>query len=346
MTAAQLAKTLDLSRTTVSLVLNGRASHYGISPKTIERVLAYAKQMSYRPDPVARQLAGMRSNIVGVLVNTACIVDPRLIERMEVLAFERQIRFFVGHALGGRDQIRDYLQDFQARRVDAIVSFHHNNSEFKDSIYGELQNAERVLYYDKPSSAVIDPWYVGPDYYEMGRLATQHLVAQGRQKIGLIGLDETIYPVLTRRREGYEDALRDAGREVDPTLIWRVGTKRSLRWIEPPPEVEADEIVQELVVRRGVDGIFAVNDLYVARIMAALRRVGRRVPVDVALVGADNMDIGTLVEPQITTVDLGLEELAQATVKMLFEMLAIPDGQPGGPRGVVVKPQLIRRGSS
>jgi LacI family transcriptional regulator len=369
MTAAKLAKALNLSRTTVSLVLNGRAERYGLSPETVERVLEGARRLNYQPDPVARQLAGMRSNVVGILVNSAYVVDPRLLERMEVLAAERQIRFIIGHAIGNGAKVREYLQDFRGRRVDAIVSFHHNRPVSGGSVLEDLAATENVLYYERPGPQVRDPWFVDTDTGEFGRLAAQHLVDRGRRRIGLIGLAETIYPVLRQRRRAYQDVLRAAGLAHGAELVWQVDPKRSLRWIEPPSEQEAVAIVDELVVRQKVDAIVAVNDLYVARLIAALRRIGRRVPDDVALVGGDNMDISTLIEPQITTIDVQIEALAQATVNLLFEMLGRgAEGPSGGGdgaaapaaaaalagsvvsaapgRGIVVKPKLIVRQSA
>ena len=152
MTAAKLAKALNLSRTTVSLVLNGRAERYGLSRETIEKVLSGVKRLNYQPDPVARQLAGMSSNVVGILVSSACVVDARLIERMEILAAERQVRFIVGHAIGDAAKVKEYLMDFRARRVDALVSFHHNHPGYEGAVLDELRQMERVLYYEKPAA--------------------------------------------------------------------------------------------------------------------------------------------------------------------------------------------------
>jgi DNA-binding LacI/PurR family transcriptional regulator len=361
------------------VVLNGRAERYGLAAETIDKVLNGARRYNYRPDPVARQLAGMRSNVVGILVNSA-VVDPRLIEKMEVRAAEKQLRFIVGHALDREDgtKIREYIEDFRSRRVDAIISFHHNNGAYRDLVLHELRKMDRVLYYEKPNIALPDPWFVEIDTYEVGRLPTQHLIDRGRTRIGLIALDEALFPRLAPRRRGYGDALRDAGLAHGEGLVWRVDQKRSLRWIEPPSDDEVQAILEQLVVREKADAIVAVNDLYVARIVRALKRMDLRVPDDVALVGGDNMDIGTLVEPEITTVDVQIDALAEAAVNQLFDMLnespdSSPndssDGLPAGaaadtdaaaastrrPRhgakadishGIVVKPKLIVRQSS
>ncbi|HEY1685922.1 MAG TPA: LacI family DNA-binding transcriptional regulator [Tepidisphaeraceae bacterium] len=347
MTAAKLAKTLNLSRTTVSLVLNGRAERYGLARETVDRVLSGARKLNYQPDPIARQLAGMRSNVVGLLISGAYVVDPRLLEKMEVYAAKKQLRFIICHAIGDVGRVREYLQDFRARRVDAVISIHHNRPISRGSVFEELKKLDKVVYFEKPSGQIRNSWHVDLDYFEMGRIAAQHLIDRGCRRIGLIGLDEKMYPILRRRREGYSQALREAALPHGRDLIWQIDQQRSLRWNEPPDEAEAVAIIEELVVRQKVDGIFAANDLYAARLMTALRRIGRRVPDDVAVIGADNMDISTLVEPRITTVDLAINELAEATIQLLFEMLdPTATGAQKSARGIVVKPKLVIRESA
>jgi DNA-binding LacI/PurR family transcriptional regulator len=367
MTAVELAKELNLSRTTVSVVLNGRAERYGLSPRTVERVLKAARRHNYRPDPVARQLMGMRSNVVGILADSSKLVDPRFIEMMELRAAEKHLRFFVGYAASDVERVREYLDDFRGRRVDAVISLSHNHPAYRGRVLDELLKMDRVLFYEKPDSRVRDPWYVEVDYYEMGRLAAQHLIDRGCRRIGLMGLDESFFEVLSQRRRGFQETLRKAGLDAGEELLWGVDPQRSLHWIEPPSEEDADRVIEEMVVRQKVDGLFAINDLYVARLMFALRKRGLRVPQDVALVGADNMDISTLVEPRITTIDVQIDVMAQVTVDALFEMLHSTPGQDGSSdqkngngfdgspgkststrrgRGVSVKPRLVVRESA
>lgn len=344
MTCAQLARALNLSRTTVSLVLNSRGPEYGIPEATIRRVREAAQTMNYTANPVARQLTGKRSNVVGLLINTASIVDPRLTQKMEVLAAARQLRFFVGHAVGDEPQIRAYINDFRARGVDAIIAHHHNHPICRDFIYDELATIRRVLYFYKPDPVVKDPWYVEPDFHEVGRLATQHLIERGRRRIGIVGISETLYPVMRARRVGYREALRAAGLEYEPSLVWMLDERLSTHWSEATPESDAEAIVDKLVVREGADAIVSGSDLEAIRLIGVLHRLGRKVPEDVAVIGTDNLGVATLVSPHVTNIDLALDKIAQASVDLLFEMIESPPGAKG--HGVVVKPELIVRQSS
>ncbi len=371
---AQIARQLGLSPATVSLVLNGRADEYGIATTTARSVRDEAKRMNYQPSIVARQLAGKRSNAVGVLINTEAIADPRLIQKMEVIAARRGIRFIVGHAVSTHEQVKEYLNDFHARGVDAVISFFHDHPDYGQVILQELAQFERVIYYEKPqgvSTEQEEVCYVAPDCYEVGRLGVRHLLERGRKRIALV-LNDLLFTYARMRHQAYGDTLRAAAaekgtgsirakrrapiagrsgqsRKLDrpsfSPLVWVMDQQPGAHWMEPFTAERALQVVDELVVRRKADAIVAVNDTFAARIVAALRRRGRRVPDDVAVVGCDNLELATMIDPSLTTIDLRLDDLAEAMTNMLFDLLdhgAVPEDR----RAVRIEPVLIQRESS
>jgi DNA-binding LacI/PurR family transcriptional regulator len=347
-TVTQVADRLGLSPTTVSLVLNGRAEKYCIPQITIERVQRQATRMNYHPSAAARQLKGKQSNAVGVLISAAAFVDPRLIQQMEILAARRDMRFIVGHAVGTNKQVKSYLDDFRARGVDGIISIFHSHPDYASTVLPELAHFENVVYYERPDEGQAgvseSPCYVQPDYYEVGRLGVQHLLERGRRRIALL-MNDLVFPYAKARHRAYEDTLEASDVKVDKQLVWVMDQQPGMHWSESFDEDRALRAADHLVAAGRADAIVAVNDFYAARLIAALRRRGRRVPDDVAILGCDNLDIGTLIEPQLTTIDLHTTELAQAVVRMFFELLdsgAVPEDR----RAAVIEPTLIIRGST
>jgi len=348
-TGAQVAARLGLSTATVSLVLSGRSERYGISKSTVDRVKAEVERMDYRPNVAARQLLGKRSGAVGVLINTKAMADPRLIQKMEMLAAERDIRFIVGHAVSTSERVKDYLDDFCARGVDGLIAIFHNHPDYRETVARELSRFEHVVYYERPSGAsvdstVFDACYVQPDFCEAGRLAVQHLIERGHRRVALV-LDTMVFPYGEAWRRGYENALLAAGQPVEDRLMWVMDQRLSVPWTDPFTAERALRAVDEMVIEGGADGVVTCRDSHASRIMAALRQRGRRVPDDVAVVGCGDLEIGTMIEPQLTTVDLGVDELAGATVGLLFELIdrgSVPEER----RAVVVRPELIVRSST
>jgi len=347
-TAEYIAAHLKLSPTTVSLVLNGRGETHRISERTAKRVLAAAREMHYRPNPIARQLAGKRSNAVGVLISTDAIADVRLIQAMEIRAAERGVRFIVGHAVGTRERVLGYLDDFRARGVDAVISIFHNHPDYSSILEPELVKFQRVVFYERPGgwtgAAADGPAYVEPDYYQVGRLGVQHLLERGRRRIAL-AFSNLSFPYAVQRHRAYRDSLLEKGLPLDERLVWVLPERAATRWMDPFTPELARQAVEELVIRERADAIVAVNDSYAARLMAALRERGVRVPGDVAVVGCDNQEIGTLVDPPLTTIELRVEDLAAAMSELLFELLE-KGSIPADRRAVVIPPELVVRASS
>jgi DNA-binding LacI/PurR family transcriptional regulator len=346
-TAADLARRLRMSPATVSFVLNGKTEEHRISAATADRVRREAARLNYHPSPIARQLAGMRSNAVGVLVHTEAVADPRMIQKMEVQAAQRGIRFIVGHAVGTPVQVKAYLDDFRARGVDAIISIFHNHPDYRDVVLAELADFQRVVYYEKPigpASLVSQACYVTPDYYAVGQLGFRHLQQRGKRRVGLV-LCDRVFSYAQNRWRAYRDAIKDVGLRFEPRLTWVMDQQPGTRWTQSFTAAHAAQVVEQLVVQQGADGLLAVNDIYAARLVAALHRRGLRVPQDVAVVGCNDEEIGTVTEPQLTTIDLHIDELAQQMIRVLFALL---DADPASavPQAVVVRPDLIVRDST
>lgn len=323
-TVAEIAQRLALSPTTVSLSLSGRGERHRIPLQTIERVRVAARDMGYRPNLVARQLAGMRSNAIGVLISTEAVADVSLIQAMELLAAKRGLRFIVGHAVGTQGRVKEYLDDFRGRGVDGVISIFHNHPEFRDVVLPELARFQDVVYYERPDHAdeatAAGAWYVEPDYYRVGQLGVQHLLERGRQRIALM-LNNRAFSYAVHRYRAYVETLTEAGRYPGDALTWIMDEQPGVRWTDPFTDELALRVVDDLVVKNGADGLVVVNDSYAARLIRALHQRGRRVPADVAVIGCDNLEFGPLLEPPLTTIDLHGTKLARAMMDLMFARL-------------------------
>ncbi len=347
-TVAGLARQLGLSRATVSLVLNGRAEAHRIPKKTIDRVSKAAQRLNYRPNLAARQLAGKRSNAIGVLISTEATADVRYVQAMELLAAERGIRFVIGQAVGTGERVKEYLDDFRSRGVDGIISIFHNHPDFADVALPELEGCPNVVYYEMPAyldkRAAAAAWYVEPDYYQIGSLGVQHLLNNGRRRVAEL-LNNRTFSYAVHRHRAYVETLKAANCKPDDNLIWIMDEQPGVRWTDAFTDELALQAVDKLVVQGGADGIVVVNDLYAARLIRALKLRGHRVPQDVAVVGCDNLELGELVDPQLTTFDLCGTMLVEAIMTLVFARL---DGKqlPRSERQLVIPPQLIIRGTA
>ncbi len=345
-TISQVALRAGVSPAVVSLVMNGRAQAGRISTATETKVRKTAQAMHYQPSMAARQLAGQRSNAIGVLINTGAQADARLIALMESHAATKGLRFIVGHAVGSLAQAREYLDDFENRGVDGVISIFHNHPDYCKEVLKRLQRFRHVVYYERPAaefSAHHATCFIQPDYYEACRLGVSHLVARGRRRIALV-LKDLIFDYSRAWRQAYSDVLKESGLNEDAKLVWVMDEQPSLSWKDEFSVELSHDLAQSLAVERGADAIIANSDFFAARINVALRHLGVRVPEDVALVGCDDQPFCTLVAPALTSIDLHIERLAHEAVDMLLVQLGT--GAFPHPAENIITPHLIHRESS
>ncbi|HEX4705625.1 MAG TPA: substrate-binding domain-containing protein [Pseudonocardiaceae bacterium] len=174
--------------------------------------------------------------------------------------------------------------------------------------------------------------YVDADNRGGAERAVRYLVESGRQVIATVAGPQDMKPGVDRL-DGYRAALTDAGR-FDPRLVVYGDFGQA----------SGDHAVHRLLERRpDVDAVFVASDLMAVGALRALRRSGRRVPDDVAVIGFDDSPIARQTEPPLTTVRQPIEEMGSRMVRELLTM--IRTGAPNG-RRVVLDTELVVRDST
>jgi len=174
------------------------------------------------------------------------------------------------------------------------------------------------------------------------RAATSHLINLGHRRIGMIGAradEPTHFTAPDARREGYRQALREAGIEPDPRLEAEGGYT-----------IEGGEaaMAELLGVAEPPTAVFAQSDEMAFGAMRTLRRVGLSVPGDLSLVGFDDHEMARVFD--LTTIAQPVSQQGQLAAARLLELLA-PGREPagGGPalaEGEDVPTRLVIRGST
>jgi LacI family transcriptional regulator len=140
----------------------------------------------------------------------------------------------------------------------------------------------------------------------------QHLLDSGRRRIGLLTGPQTSYSDRERAR-GYADAMRAAGKDLGPEL-----TRRCDR-----PDVEGGYHAARalLCAQPQLDSIVCYNDLVAIGTLRACAELGLRVPDDIAVTGADDILLASLVTPALTTVRADRQGIGAAALQILLDQL-------------------------
>jgi DNA-binding LacI/PurR family transcriptional regulator len=319
-TAADVAAIAGVSRTTVSHILNGRGDRFPAG--TRDRVLAAAKELDYRPSPAGRNLVNGRSDTVVVVAPNATW-GPNLQDSVEQVA--RDVEPFGGTAFVrfvGAEEGSATVSSILTLRPLAVVDL------------GVLTPADRQRLADHgvatvPSTTSIDA-NRGLDR-TIAEMQLQELTRAGARAIAFGALSDT-------RLDRYGPPR--FAHLVD--LCGEAGLPEPI-WVDIALDVERATSALAAIADDGPIGFACYNDDVALAVLAAARRLGRRVPEDVAVVGVDHTAIGQLWSPPLTTIDVDVRAIMDAAIRDLH--LAADRGAPTpSERGELAR--LIRGGTS
>jgi LacI family transcriptional regulator len=324
-TLEQVAELAGVSPSTVSRILNGTAA---VSQVKKDAVQAAIRELGFRPNPVARGLAGGRTLSVGVV--TQIISSPFYGEALLGIERELERAGYVPLFVSGNwheDDERKAIETLLSRRVDGVIV-----------LAGRLSDAELTKVADSLPMVVVGRQLQGPQLYSFsfdnrlgGRLATQHLIEQGHRRIAFIAGD-LMHDDAVERQNGYFDALAAAGIAVDPNLIVQGDFT----------EAGGVLAVSRLLERDGrFTALFASNDQMAIGACLGLHRRNLRVPDDVSLVGFDDLIMARYAMPPLTTVRQSVYEIGAEAAMAMLELL-----RGGKPKVQLPEPELVAREST
>ncbi|MFD9516794.1 LacI family DNA-binding transcriptional regulator [Streptomyces sp. NPDC059979] len=284
-TSADVARRAGVSRATVSYVLNN-AEAVRISEPTRRKVREAAEELGYVPHAAARSLRAGHTRIV-LLPTPHVPIGPLYSTFLNELQWAlRRLDYTVVQygslGLSGDEAVRAWAE----LRPVAVISL------------GEITlSAHNVATLKRAGArAVITMGPVGVqgahalvmDQQEVGTRAAAHLVERGRRRIGVVVPEEEGLELFSAPR--LAGARSVAGAEV-----------------EALPMAYTEESAAALAARwrgLGLDAVFAYNDEYAMLLMRAFQDEGLRIPEDVAVIGADDLLIGRLLRPRLSTVQI------------------------------------------
>ncbi|WP_328929022.1 LacI family transcriptional regulator [Streptomyces sp. NBC_00190] len=292
-TSADVARLAGVSRATVSYVLNN-AEAVRISEPTRRKVREAAEELGYVPHAAARSLRAGHTRIV-LLPTSHVPVGPLYSTFLNELQWAlRRLDYTVVQygslGLGGDEAVRAWAE----LRPVAVISL------------GEIALSARNVATLKRAGAraVITMGPVGVpgahalvmNQEEVGARAAAHLVERGRRRIGVIVPEEDGLELFSAPRLAGARSVTGTG----------TGAGAGVR-VEALPMAYSEESAAALAVRwrgLGLDAVFAYNDEYAMLLMRAFQDEGLRIPEDVAVIGADDLLIGRLLRPRLSTVQI------------------------------------------
>lgn len=335
-TINEISKKANVSIATVSKVLNGKK---GVSKATVEKVLNIAKELNYRPNLTARSLKHGQSRTIGVITEDLTVFNtPEIVDGIDACCENNDYHYILGNLRFNKrfgnniknkdctELVRSQIDTMLSKQVDGIIYIGYHCraiAPVTDEVplvytycYSTDPNIPSVLYDDRLAA------------YE----ATQLLVDRGHRNIGVIaGQSGSMHT--GNRMLGHQEALFANNIPYNPNLTLYGDWKRDKGYE-----------LSETLINKGVTAIFAHNDIMATGVIDYCNKHGIQVGKDLALIGFDNLEIGEVSRPALSTVSLPLFEMGQTATKLLLDKLAGNPVQYG--QRVMLACSLIEREST
>ncbi|GAA5069628.1 DNA-binding LacI/PurR family transcriptional regulator [Thermocatellispora tengchongensis] len=326
---SDIAAQAGVSEATVSRVLNGKP---GVSQATRQAVLTALDLMGYeRPQRLRQRSNGLIGLVTPELDNP---IFPAFAQAVEKVLTQHGYTPVLCTQLPGcapEDEFTELLIDRGVSGIVFVSGLHADTTARMDRYQKLTERGLPIVLVDGYNEHIEAP-FISPDDRLSSRLAVQHLVDLGHERIGLAAGPRRFVPVI-RKIEGYTQAMERllGPGSADDLIAHSLFT------------VEGGQAAAGSLLERGCTGIVCASDLMALGAIRACRDRGLSVPGDVSVVGFDDSPLIAFTDPPLTTVRKPIGPMAAAAVETLLEGI---NGAPAKHVELVFQPELVVRGST
>jgi LacI family transcriptional regulator len=308
-TISEVAKKASVSRATVSHVINN--TRY-VSEDTRQRVKQAIDELGYRPNILARSLRLGQTHTLGlILPDSSNTFFAEIGRGIEIAAFESGYNVILCNSDEDPQKENLYIDVLTKKQVDGIILT--STSRQGDALRSLNKLQIPIVLLDREITGLtLDT--VLTDNKAGGLIATNHLISLGHQRIGCITGPSSTAPS-AQRVIGYQQALDEAGIPYAESLV------RSGDFHASSGLVMGNEL---LSMAEPPSAIFACNDMMAIGVLRAASERGLRVPGDLALVGFDDIELGSFTNPALTTIAQPKLELGSKAIQFLLRRIKNP----------------------
>ncbi|MBO8130028.1 MAG: LacI family DNA-binding transcriptional regulator [Candidatus Marinimicrobia bacterium] len=307
-TIKDIAKELGVSPSTVSRALR---DHPYISDETKRKVKELANKLQYKPNIIARSLQMKRTHLIGVIV-------PEIEHRFFSAAISgiEEVAYREGFAIIVTKSNEDYRREeininvlVETRVAGLLISISETTRDRKP-FEMLIKSGIPFVFFDRVIDDVSVP-KVAVDDFEAAYKAVEYLIKSGYKRICHLAGPKFL-SISKKRAEGYREAMRAYNISVDDKMVVYGGMH------------ETDGASGFITLINNVpdlDAIFAVNDPVAIGAIMEAKKLGYRIPGDIAFVGFSNNPISAMIEPALTTVDQPAYNLGKTAAEVLIRMI-------------------------
>jgi LacI family transcriptional regulator len=328
-----IANALNVSKTTISFILNGRAQEKRISGDLVDKVMKYVAEVGYKPNSLAKSLRTGKSHTIGLMVED--ISNPffaSIARLIEDRAYVNGYKIIYCSTDNDTKKTQDLIGMFRDRHVDGYIMAPPEGIE--EDIESLIKDGMPVVMFDRHLPGV------KTDFIEVDNLfstynATMHLKEQGFKNIAFVTFASHQTQMMDRVK-GYHNAMISDGMKT--TTIKEIPFNQNEELIMEPlrdffkssPDIDA--------IHFGTNHIGTCG-------LKIMHEMGLKAPDDIAVISFDDYDVFKLHSPPITAIAQPVEAIADNVITVLLEKLN-DRNDDAKPQSIILKTDLKIRNSS
>lgn len=327
-TLADIAREVEVSKTTVSMVLNNKDGN--ISQETREKILKKAKELNYVPNFLAKSLTTNKSYSIGVIVPD--IQNPffsEMAKAIEKIAEKSGYSMILCNTFNNKEKEENHINLLMSKSIDGIIiapvsedikglkKLESNGIPFVivDRLIKDYENINGVFSNNK----------------EGVTLGIDFLYKKDKKNIAFV-VGESELETSKKRLEAYIERCRELNILNEDIIIYADYSMEG-----------GFESTKTLINKQiEVDSIFYSSDVMAIGGMKYLLRNGYKIPKDISILGFDNINISSFMEPELTTVAQPISKMGEESIKLLLKLI---NKEKVSKNIIELAPYLIERGT-
>lgn len=328
-----ISKQLGYSKTLISMVLNGKGDHYGISKKTQEAVMDAVNQLDYTPNKFARALRTGKSYFIGLIV--ADISNPfysLIAKNIESALFERGYNLMVCSSDENETREKKLVEMMQSQQgVDGLIVA----SSFKNADFYNQPKISKIptIFIDR-ILPLFSAHYVIIDNYGGSIEIVNKLVKNGSKKIACLSITPSYLSTIEDRINGYKEALQKNNLAYDEDLM------RAIRYDQIENEVKRalDDFIAK---KKKPDAIYCLNNSIAIAVLKWIKlKEYNEFFKKVQIASFDDIDLFNLIDTPVISVSQPIKEIGSNAGNLVVDLI---DGKLTNKTNLVLSTKLIER---
>jgi len=303
-TLLDIAKEVNLSKTTVSMVLNKK--DINVSEETRNKIFEVAKRLNYIPNSLARSLSTKKSYTIGFIIPD--IENPFFSEMAKAIEAEAEkygYSMILCNTFNSGNKEEEYVKLLISKLIDGIIIA--SSGEENRSIELLKNNEIPFVVLDRQVNEKDDINGVFCDNKNGIKLGVKYLIEKGYKNIAFVGGNNKGI-LANSRMEYFYEVTKEYG-IINEKLI-----------VEEEFSLEGGIRATEKLIKENelIDVIFYSSDVMAIGGMKCLLRKGYSIPKDIGILGYDNIGICSFIEPELTTIAQPIYIMGEESCKLLM----------------------------